>query len=291
VTSPQAPFDNRQYWESRLRGHFSLAGVGYLRLGRRYNEWMYRVRGEVFDRVVAGLEPRQQSTVNGQQAAPGRIESLSSWAGRDVLDVGSGTGFYVDRWLRLGARVTGLDLTEIAVVELLRAFPAARFLRADIGASLNGMPLAPGSFDAVSAFDVLFHIVDDAQYARAFENIAALLRPGGWFLWSDNFLRHQAERVAHQASRPLAESARLVEMAGFEIVARRPMFVLMNYPADTTSRLLRWGWTAMVAPALLGEPLGWALGAMLYPVERALVRRRRESPSTELMVCRKTPAR
>ncbi|HEV8357708.1 MAG TPA: class I SAM-dependent methyltransferase [Gemmatimonadales bacterium] len=291
MTSPQAPFDNRQYWESRLRGHFSLAGVGYLRLGRRYNEWMYRVRGEVFDRVVAGLEPRQQSTFNGQQAAPGRIESLSSWAGRDVLDVGSGTGFYVDRWLRLGARVTGLDLTEIAVVELLRTFPAARFLRADIGASLNGIPLAPGSFDAVSAFDVLFHIVDDAQYARAFENIAALLRPGGWFLWSDNFLRHKAERVAHQASRPLAESARLVEMAGFEIVARRPMFVLMNYPADTTSRLLRWGWTAMVAPAVLGEPLGWALGAMLYPVERALVRRRRESPSTELMVCRKTQAR
>ena len=62
-----SPFDNREYWETRLREHYSLAGVGYLRLGRRYNEWMYRVRGAVFDRVVAGLdrvnEPR--STVNG----------------------------------------------------------------------------------------------------------------------------------------------------------------------------------------------------------------------------------
>jgi hypothetical protein len=64
------------------------------------------------------------------------------------------------------------------------------------------------------------------------------------------------------------------------------MFVLMNYPADTRSRLLRWAWTAMVAPAVLGEPLGWALGAALYPLERALVRVKRESPSTELMVCR-----
>jgi hypothetical protein len=44
---------------------------------------------------------------------------------------------------------------------------------------------------------------------------------------------------------------------------------------------------AVPAPAALGEPFGWALGALLFPVERALVRRLRESPSTELMVCRR----
>ena len=283
MSGPPTPFDNRRYWESRLGGEFSLSGVGYLRLGRRFNEWMYRVRGEVFDRVVAELESGQRSTVNGERENP-----TQPWAGREVLDVGSGTGFYVDRWLRLGARVTGLDLTEVAVARLTGTFPGARFLRGDIGGALDGVPLEPGSFDAASAFDVLFHIVDDAQYALAFRNIAALLRPGGWFLWSDNFLRHGEIRVRHQASRPLAESVRLAEAAGFEIVDRRPMFVLMNYPADTTSRLLRWAWTAMVAPAALGEPIGWALGAALYPLERALVRRLRESPSTELMVCRKT---
>jgi SAM-dependent methyltransferase len=282
LSGPPTPFDNRRYWESRLGGEFSLAGVGYLRLGRRFNEWMYRVRGEVFDRVVEELESGQKSTVNGQRGDP-----TQPWAGREILDVGSGTGFYVDRWLRLGARVTGLDLTEVAVARLTGAFPGAHFLRGDIGGALDEVPLEPGSFDAASAFDVLFHIVDDAQYARAFRNIAALLRPGGWFLWSDNFLRHGEIRVRHQASRPLAESVRLAEAAGFEVVDRRPMFVLMNYPADTTSRLLRWAWTAMVAPAALGEPIGWALGAALYPLERALVRRMRESPSTELMVCRR----
>jgi SAM-dependent methyltransferase len=287
LSGPPTPFDNRRYWESRLGGEFSLAGVGYLRLGRRFNQWMYRVRGEVFDRAVAGLEQRQQSTVNSQQAAPRSTDFGSPWRGREVVDVGSGTGFYVDRWLRLGAGVTGLDITDVAVARLTQAFPGARFLRADIGGALDGVPLEAGSFDAASAFDVLFHIMDDAQYARAFENIAALLRPGGWFLWSDNFLRHGEVRVRHQASRPLAESVRLAEAAGFEVVDRRPMFVLMNYPADTTSRLLRWAWTAMVAPAALGEPLGWALGAVLYPLERSLVRRMRESPSTELMVCRR----
>ncbi len=276
MTAPRTPFDNRQYWESRLREHYSLAGVGFLRLGRRFNEWMYRVRGEVFDRAVAGID-----------RATGDRSTVNTWAGAEVLDVGSGTGFYVNRWLRLGARVTGLDLTDVAVAELTRAFPAARFVRADIGGEMTGAPLARASFDAASAFDVLFHIVDDAQYAGAFHNIASLLRPGGWFFWSDNFLRHPVERVAHQASRTLSESLRLVEAAGFEVLGRVPMFVLMNYPADTTSRLARWAWTAMVAPATLGEPLGWMLGAALFPLERALLRRVREGPSTELMICRK----
>lgn len=273
MTGPPSPFDNREYWEDRLRRHYSLAGVGYLRLGRRFNEWMYRVRGAVFDRMLDDLA--------------GKAGRGARWSGANVLDVGSGTGFYVERWLRRGARVTGLDLTLVAVTELARRFPAARFVQGDIGRPLEPPSLPAAGFDAVSAFDVLFHIVDDAQYAQAFRNVAALLRPGGWFLWSDNFLRHPAERVAHQASRTLEESRRLVEAAGFEIVERRPMFVLMNYPADTTSRLSRWAWTAMVAPAALAEPLGWLVGAALYPLERLLVGWKRESPSTEVMICRK----
>ena len=261
--------------------------MGYLRLGRRYNEWMYRVRGEVFDRVVGRLNSgnSEQSTVN--RKSPRQPATGKEWVGKDVLDVGAGTGFYVERWLKLGAQVVGLDLTAVAVRELACRFPSARFLQADIGQPLEEIPLRAASFHAISAFDVLFHIVDDADYARAFRNVAGLLRPGGWFLWSDNFLRHPTERIAHQANRPLAESQRLAEVAGLEIVDRVPMFVVMNYPADTTSRLARRAWTALVAPAMLAEPLGWLAGALLYPLERVLVRLVRESPSTELMVCRK----
>ena len=83
MTSPGTPFDNREYWESRLREHYSLAGVGYLRLGRRFNgEWMYKVQGGVFDRVVRGLG-------SGKRGAGERVER------GPVLDVGAGTGFYV----------------------------------------------------------------------------------------------------------------------------------------------------------------------------------------------------
>jgi SAM-dependent methyltransferase len=263
------PFSVRDYWESRLRESYSLEGVGYRRLGRQYNAWMYRVRAEVFARVAGGLG--------------------LDWTTARVCDIGSGTGFYVDQWHRLGVpQVTGVDITDKAVEELRQRFPTDRFVREDVGRDWGpGSQLAAGEFTAVSAMDVLFHIVDDAEYARAFRNIASLLAPGGWFLWSDNFLRHQTERVTHQVSRTLAESERLVQAAGFEIVRRVPMFVVMNYPADTRGKLARWAWTAMVAPAAVAEPLGWAVGALLAPVDRWLTGWVRESPTTEIMVCRK----
>jgi 2-polyprenyl-3-methyl-5-hydroxy-6-metoxy-1,4-benzoquinol methylase len=282
-----------EYWERRLREHFDLEGVGYLRLGRRYNEWMYRVRGEVFDRVVGELLGQAGGRAGGRaggQADRGAGGQAGRRAGGRlrVLDVGSGTGFYVDRWLALGADVTGLDLTEVAIQRLRKRFPSARFTQANIG-----QPLAPplaaevGEYDVVSAFDVLFHVVDDREYQRALENIGSVLRPGGWFLWSDNFIHQATVRIAHQVSRSLDEITRALARAGFEIVTRVPMFVLMNYPADTASRIRKWVWTALMTPAMVSDRLGGWLGAALYPLERRLVASRRESPSTELMVCRR----
>ncbi|HEX9166125.1 MAG TPA: methyltransferase domain-containing protein [Gemmatimonadales bacterium] len=263
------PFSVRDYWESRLRQSYSLEGVGYRRLGHQYNHWMYRVRAGVFTRVAGSLG------VDWRRAA--------------ACDIGSGTGFYVDQWHRLGVtRVTGVDITDKAVEELGRRFPGDEFVREDVGRDWSLAPRLPAhAFDVVSAMDVLFHLVDDADYARAFVNIASLLTPGGWFLWSDNFLRHRTERVTHQVSRTLTESERLVRAAGFEIVRRVPMFVVMNYPADTRGKVARWAWTAMVAPAALAEPLGWAVGAILAPIDRWLTRWMSESPTTEIMVCRK----
>lgn len=265
------PFDGRSYWEDRLRASYSLTGVGYRRLGLRYNTWMYRIRARVFARLTASLPVR--------------------WDQARVLDVGAGTGFYVAEWHRIGVpHVTGVDITEKAVEELRQRFPRDAFHRLDIGVPLDPRDarLPTRAYDAVTAMDVLFHLVDDRAYAQAFRNIAALVKPGGWLLWSDNFLRHGTERVRHQVSRPLAESERLVREAGFEVARRVPMFVLMNYPADTRSRLARLFWTVFVAaPASVAEPLGWAVGAGLYPIESWLTAARQESPTTEIMVCRR----
>ena len=52
---------------------------------------------------------------------------FSAWAGREVLEVGCGLGTDAARFARGGARITAVDLTEVAV-ELTRAHIASEGL-------------------------------------------------------------------------------------------------------------------------------------------------------------------
>ena len=255
----------RSFWEQRLDADWTVSGVGYQALGRPFNEWMYRVRQEVFLREVA--------------------RSGLATTTADVLDVGSGTGFYIRCWQHLGAAsVTGCDLTEAAVERLRERFPGVRFVRADISAGDGALPQQ--SFDAVSCMDVLFHITDDDRYVAALRSIARVLRPGGLFVLSENFLHRDVQRGDHQVNRPLSWITDELASAGFEVVRRVPMLALMNAQVDAPA-VWRKPWGGLLRAATLTEPTGWLAGAALYPLERRLVRRLNESPTTELMVCRR----
>lgn len=262
-------FNARAYWEERLSSDYSLGGVGYHGMAESYNRWMYRVRRRVFLRTAARLWNR-----------PGEIQ---------VLDVGSGTGFYIDLWHELGAgAVTGSDLTEVAASKLRRRNPSDDVMQLDISASQ--LPFDECEFDALSMMDVVFHIVDDARFAQAFKNAFRLLKPGGYLLFTENFVRGPAIRIRHHVSRSLAEIEGVVREQGFEVISRRPLFWLMNNPVDGGSRLHRLWWRAL--HRFVGESnlRGNIAGALVYPVELALVSHLLESPTTELMVCRRPPA-
>jgi SAM-dependent methyltransferase len=262
-------FDPRGYWEQRLSERYTLDGVGYIGLGEGYNHWMYRVRRHVFLR-----EARRLFRDRGDLS---------------VLDIGTGTGFYLDRWHELGVgRVTGSDLTEVAVANLQRRNPLDSIVRFDAGGDQH--PFGAARFAAVSMMDVLFHIVDDERFRRAFASAFELLEPGGVLMFSENFVHGDAIRLPHQASRSLGEIERAVADAGFEVLRRRPVFCLMNAPLDSDSRLLRRWWTDLHRLASRRNRLGAAIGALLYPLELALVSRLREGPSTELMICRRPVA-
>jgi SAM-dependent methyltransferase len=259
-------FDPRRYWEQRLSEHYTLDGVGYLGLGEGFNRWMYGVRRHVFLREARRLFPDPRDL--------------------RVLDIGSGTGFYVDRWHELGvARVSGSDLTEVAVANLRRRNPLDAFFAFDVGADEH--PFGTTRFTAVSMMDVLFHVVDDGRFRRAFANVFALLEPGGVLMFSENFVHGDAIRLPHQASRSLREIERAVADAGFDVLRRRPVFCLMNAPLDSESRLLRRWWSRLHSLASRSDRLGATIGALLYPPELALVSRLREGPSTEIMICRR----
>jgi SAM-dependent methyltransferase len=270
-----AQFDTRDYWERRLERNYGLEGVGFLRLGKGYNTWLYRLRRSVFLR-------RMRATG-------------VDFTGAEVLDVGAGTGFYVECWRALAVRrVVGLDLTTVATEQLRRRFPDDEFHNLDIGgADLGGdaSPLAGRQFDAVSCFDVLFHIVDDEHFETAVGNIATLVRPGGLFALSDYFVDpevlERSIRAPHRVSRSLDHFQDVLSCNGFEVLERRPMFFLMNEPVDSGSRLAKARWLAIAGPVAVSNALGTVVGGVLYPLEWLLVTACKESPTTEMMICRK----
>jgi SAM-dependent methyltransferase len=260
---PEADLDPGQYWERRLKT-LDLSTVGWQGLGLAYNRWLYRLRRGVFQRTVCRLG----------------VE----WNGKQVLDVGSGTGFYVAEWLRQRADVTGSDLTSASVSALASAFPGTEFVQWDVS---DSAPYAPASFHAVSAMDVMFHIVDDARYGAALHNVSQLLRDGGYFILSDFLVHGPATRGSQQVIRPLHEFEDQLAACGLEVMLRRPMFVLMNTPVDSTSRALHLHWRTLQDLLARFPWLGGPAGATLYPLEYVLVSLCKEGPSTELVVCRK----
>lgn len=267
--------DLKSYWESRLTEDYGPGGVGLLGAGTRYNAWMYRVRRRVFNRVLKGLGC-DFSTYN-------------------VLDMGTGTGFYIDRWKELGVmKVTGSDITSVAVRNLKSRYPGDEFFELDIGEEMPDGPLAGGSgFDAVSAMDMLYHVVDNGRYEKAIRNVYSLLRPGGLFVLTENFFRKGDAEAggipddAHHVSRSYEHIERVLTEAGFSVLTKAPVFFLMNKPVDTDSFMLKKLWHLTARFITGGEALGHLAGAVLYPFEILIVRHVRKGPSTEIMICRK----
>lgn len=259
-------FDARHYWDERFTREWSLHSVGMLRLAHSYNRWMYRIRRDGFRRTVREL----------------RLDLADS----DILDIGSGTGFYVNLWRRFGAgRVTGMDLADSAVARLRKRYSDVHFERGDISGE---RPFDKETFDVVSAFDILFHIVDDDGYRRAFANVHDMLRPSGTFVFTEHFPRGNRKGGGHHVSRPLGEIENILHETGFEIVSRRPVFVLMSWPVGTTRPWRASLWSKRMVPLIKNERWGNVVGAALFPIEALLTRIMPESDATEIMVCRKT---
>ena len=106
-----------------------------------------------------------------------QIENASSPV--RYLDVGCSTGFVVEAAHQRGWAATGIDLNPSAI-----AFGRGRGLDLHV-AALADVSFEPGSFDAVSLFDVLEHLTTPADIVR---QCSRLLKPGGiLFLYVPNW--------------------------------------------------------------------------------------------------------
>jgi SAM-dependent methyltransferase len=266
--STDVAFDPRAYWEERLSESCDLRGVGYARKGQALNRWMYRHREWHLGRTIRrlGIDPE----------------------GKRVLDVGSGTGFYVDFWRRRGADVVASDLTEASVRYLRSAFPDIRTVQMDIASTdvSNGL----GTYDIVGIFGVMFHIIGLDAFHRALTNLHSLIAPGGRLFLTDNFADDSVVERDHFASRSRETYEKALSELGFETPTFHPVFATLNSPAGVRNRALRLvatgAWEAITLPSRIrwyGDLVGLGLGL----VDRAVIPHINRGPSTSLMVAKK----
>jgi SAM-dependent methyltransferase len=102
------------------------------------------------------------------------LVDFGRWAGRDVLEGGCGIGTDALRFVRAGARYTGVDFSPTAL-ELARRRPGLESVKLVAG-SVTELPFDDASFDLVYANGVIHHL---PETRRAIAEFHRVLRPGG----------------------------------------------------------------------------------------------------------------
>jgi 2-polyprenyl-6-hydroxyphenyl methylase/3-demethylubiquinone-9 3-methyltransferase len=107
----------------------------------------------------------------------GWIDGLAPLAGKRVLDVGCGGGILSEAMARLGARVTGIDLSEKPLkVARLHLLESGLDIDYRLSSAEDLAAAHAGQFDVVTCMELLEHVPEPPSTIAA---CAQLLKPGG----------------------------------------------------------------------------------------------------------------
>lgn len=245
-------FDPGEYWERRIRAHPDLQATGHHKFGPDYNRWMYQTQLDCLNELIVKW---------GVQVA-----------GKRVLDIGTGTGFFLNYFQGRGAAaVTGIDITRASIEYLREKFPDAQLLVADISAEL--IPIEE-DFDVIAAMGVLYHIVEEVRFERALRNIFRCLKPGGHLFLTDSLDRSRVPAARHARLRPLEAYRPVLESLKGNILEILPLYYYSNRP-----------YIPVIGPWLLTR---LKLGKFLYQLDkRQRARGRSNGSGLKLLLARK----
>jgi SAM-dependent methyltransferase len=197
------------------------------------------------------------------------MRAIAPWAGRTIVDLGCGSGYWLGRYATEAARVIGIEpdaaLRELAV-RTAAAVPRAEVL----AGSAEHIPLEDDSADVVHArFAYFFPPGTDAGLTEALR----VLRPGGYLITVDNDYRwgEFADLLATSALNPPQRTAAQVDRWWRDRLATRhevrselrfasraelATVLRIEFPADVASAWLRRN------PGATGLTYGFALFAV-----------------------------
>jgi 2-polyprenyl-3-methyl-5-hydroxy-6-metoxy-1,4-benzoquinol methylase len=101
-------------------------------------------------------------------------KSLDGWVeGKDVLDIGFGTGFGTLQFIALARSVSGIELDREAVAFAQHCIPGIDWQWGDISRPISYFQK---EYDVILMIEVLEHVQD---WQAALKNVREVLRPGG----------------------------------------------------------------------------------------------------------------
>jgi ubiquinone/menaquinone biosynthesis C-methylase UbiE len=104
------------------------------------------------------------------------LVDFERWGGTDVLEAGCGIGTDGIRFVRIGARYTGIDFSPTALALARRRLDLEGRSARLVSGSIAELPFADESFDLVYSNGVIHHVPDTG---RAIGEFRRVLRPGG----------------------------------------------------------------------------------------------------------------
>jgi glycosyltransferase involved in cell wall biosynthesis/SAM-dependent methyltransferase len=207
---PQS-FNYDQYWNNRLNSKFDIEGVGYIGLGKMYNNYLYKARFDVLDGIVQNY-------------------SRLKW--QSILEIGPGIGLFTDYFNQHDPKnYFAIDISSKSVNTLSAKYPHFKFKRGDI----SNRELYPidQKFNLIFGADVLLHLTDESKYKKTIDNLNRSLSDDGIIILLDPITVIGAKsQTDHVVIRDLNYVKEVLKEYDLEIKSIIPTSFFMNYPFD-----------------------------------------------------------
>jgi 2-polyprenyl-3-methyl-5-hydroxy-6-metoxy-1,4-benzoquinol methylase len=185
------------YWDSRHQRQDDLRSGGHIGIDQAANEVFYARRlGKLLEII-------------GDRTSPG--------APLFVLDAGCGKGHFARALARCGHRVDAIDASPTAIGRCRDLADGPRYALSTLSSWRS-----PWLYDLVLSIDVLFHILDDREWAASVRNLASLVRFAGKLVITDEDTDRRRQRGDYIQHRPQREYRDLLASAGFASVGHVP---------------------------------------------------------------------